>query len=223
MKDYEGDLFSLIRKAEEYILEHINIGMRLEGFRRIDVPEIDKDAFRETIINAFCHRDYYNYDSVNIAIFKDRLEIRSPGLLYGGLTIAKIRKGKLSERRNELIAELFHRVHFVEKWGRGIKLILEREPSAEFEEIGRQFIAVFKRKKLMGKDTVKDTVKFLGERERFIVDILLKNPKTTTQELSKELGINLRNTKKYISQLKEKGVIRRIGSDKSGYWEVISK
>jgi predicted HTH transcriptional regulator len=63
------------------ILKNIHIGMRLEGLRRVDVPEIDKEAFREAIINAFCHRDYYEYDSVNIAVFKDRVEVRSPGLL----------------------------------------------------------------------------------------------------------------------------------------------
>lgn len=65
MQDFEGDLFSLIEKAEEYILKNIHIGMKLEGLRRIDVPEIDKAAFREAIINAFCHRDYREYDSVN--------------------------------------------------------------------------------------------------------------------------------------------------------------
>jgi ATP-dependent DNA helicase RecG len=85
-QEFEGDLFYLINKAEEYILKNIHIGMRLEGMRRIDIPEIDKDAFREAIINAFCHRDYYEHDSVNIAVFKDRLEVRSPGGLYGGLT-----------------------------------------------------------------------------------------------------------------------------------------
>lgn len=58
MKDFTGDVFTLIQKAEDYILEHINIGMRLEGLRRVDVPEIDREAFREAIINAFCHRDY---------------------------------------------------------------------------------------------------------------------------------------------------------------------
>jgi len=41
MKDFYGDVFSLISKAEEYIMEHINIGMRLEGLLRVDVPEID--------------------------------------------------------------------------------------------------------------------------------------------------------------------------------------
>ena len=142
-KEFEGDIFYLIERAQEYILENIHIGMRVEGLRRIDILEIDKEAFREAIINAFCHRDYREYDSVNIAIFKDRLEIRSPGLLYGGLTIEKITTEMVSERRNELIAELFHRIHFVERWGRGIRLILSKEPQAEFKEVGTHFIVVF--------------------------------------------------------------------------------
>jgi ATP-dependent DNA helicase RecG len=75
MQDYSGDLFTLIETAQKYVLEHINVGMRIEGLYRVDVPEIDKEAFREAIINAFCHRDYHEYDSVNIAIFRDRLEI----------------------------------------------------------------------------------------------------------------------------------------------------
>ncbi len=53
---------TLIEKAEKYILENIHIGMRLEGLYRVDVPEINKEAFREAIINAFCYRDYYLYD-----------------------------------------------------------------------------------------------------------------------------------------------------------------
>ena len=128
MHDYEGDLFYLIEKAEDYILANIHIGMRLKGMQRVDVPEIDKDAFREAIINAFSHRDYNQYDSVNIAVFKDRVEIRNPGLLYGGLTIEEIRKNKISRRRNDLISQMFHKVHFVERWGRGIGKILTKEP-----------------------------------------------------------------------------------------------
>jgi ATP-dependent DNA helicase RecG len=55
--------------------------MRLDGMLRVDVPEIDPEAFREAFINAFCHRNYREYGSGNITIFKDRVEIRSPGLL----------------------------------------------------------------------------------------------------------------------------------------------
>ena len=101
--------------------------MKLDGLYRVDVPEIDQDAFREAVINSFCHRDYNKYDSVNITIFKDRLEIRNPGRLYGGLTIKQIKTRMVSQRRNELIADIFHRGHFVERWGRGISLILSKE------------------------------------------------------------------------------------------------
>lgn len=146
LQDFVGNVFTLIEKAERYILENIHMGMRLEGLRRVDVPEIDKEAFREAIINAFSHRDYHEYDSANIAIFKNRLEIRSPGGLYGGLTIEKIKEEEVSRRRNELIADMFHRVHFAEKWGRGIKLILSNEPTADFKVIAGIFITTFKRK-----------------------------------------------------------------------------
>ncbi|HII71355.1 TPA: ATP-dependent DNA helicase, partial [Candidatus Woesearchaeota archaeon] len=146
MQEYTGDVFDLIDKAEEYILKNIHIGMIIEGLRRVDIPEIDRKAIREAIINAFCHRNYYDHDSVHIAIFRDRLEIRSPGLLYGGLTIERIKKETVSKRRNELLAEMLHRVHYVERWGKGIKMILEREPSTEFKEYAGLFFTVFKRK-----------------------------------------------------------------------------
>lgn len=170
MKDFEGDVFSLIEKAEDYILQNIHIGMRVEGLQRIDIPEIDKEAFREAIINAFCHRDYHEYDSVNIAVFKNRVEIRSPGLLYGGLTIKKIKTGMVSERRNELIAELFHRVHFIEKWGRGIRLILSKEPTAEFKEVGTHFIVVFYRKE---KETTPQAVTPPFLRNSYVLCLIL--------------------------------------------------
>ena len=54
--------------------------MKLEGLKRIDVPEISFEAFREAIINAFCHRDYYNQDAVHLAIFKDRVENWGKGI-----------------------------------------------------------------------------------------------------------------------------------------------
>jgi ATP-dependent DNA helicase RecG len=151
-QEYTGDVFYLIEKAEEYILKNIHIGMKLNGMYRVDVPEISGEAFREAVINAFCHRDYYDYDSVNIAVFKDRLEIRNPGGLFGGLTIEQIKHEMVSKRRNEIIAELFHRVHFVEKWGRGISLILSEEPTADFKEVADIFITTFKRKNYVPND-----------------------------------------------------------------------
>jgi ATP-dependent DNA helicase RecG len=229
MQDFEGDLFFLIEKAEEYILKNIHIGMKLEGLRRIDVPEIDKAAFREAIINAFCHRDYREYDSVNIAVFKDHIEIRSPGLLYGGLTIETIKTKMVSERRNELIAEMLHRVHFIEKWGRGIRLILSKEPDTEFSEVGTKFVTMFKRRSYIeevkkgAESWVKKLGEKLGENENRIVEIVVTNKFVTIPELSKMLKISTTAVENNIAKLKAKKILKRIGPDKGGHWEVIEK
>lgn len=143
--DFTGDILELIEEAQKYILKNIHIGMKLEGLYRVDVPEISVAAMREAIINAFCHRDYRDPDYVQVAIFKDRVEIRNPGELYGGLTIDRIRKGNVSRRRNPLIAELMRRIQMVETWGRGMRLILAEEPTVQFEEVAQLFIAAFKR------------------------------------------------------------------------------
>ncbi len=74
--DFAGDILELIEEAQKYILKNIHIGMRLDGLYRVDVPEISVAAMREAIINAFCHRDYHDPDYVQVAIFKDRVEIR---------------------------------------------------------------------------------------------------------------------------------------------------
>ena len=60
--------------------------MKLDGLARVDGPEIDREAFREAIINAFCHRDYRYPDEVRIAICPDRVEVRNPGRLMDGIT-----------------------------------------------------------------------------------------------------------------------------------------
>ncbi|HZX12168.1 MAG TPA: ATP-binding protein [Candidatus Nanoarchaeia archaeon] len=213
MQEYVGDLFTLIEKAEKYILENIHVGMRLEGMYRVDVPEIDKEAFREAIINAFCHRDYYLYDSVNIAIFKNKLEIRSPGLLCGGLTVEKIKTKEVSERRNELLAEMFHQVHFIEKWGRGIGLILSKEPDTNFEEVGRQFVVTFKRKSPIPETREKT-------REK-IIQLIRENPRITTKELAEKTGLTAKGVEWNIKGLKDEKKLRRVGGRKEGYWEIL--
>ncbi len=233
MQDFYGDVFYLIKKAEEYILEHINIGMRLDGLFRVDVPEIDREAFREAIINAFCHRDYREYDSVNIAIFKDRVEIRSPGLLYASLTVADIRHKMLSERRNERLAELLHRIHFIEKWGRGIKMILEREPQTEFEELGTHFIATFKRNSyeltkpdVVGessvKTPVKTPVKTLVKTPDLILAQLADDPHQSLADIAPLIGKSLSAVERACSKLVKSGRLRFVGPRKSGYWEIAS-
>ncbi len=218
MQDFVGDVFTLIEKAERYILENIHIGMRLEGLRRVDVPEIDRAAFREAIINAFCHRDYHEYDSVNIAVFKDRLEIRSPGGLYGGLTIPRIKKEMVSKRRNELIAAMLHRVHFVERWGRGISLILFKEPTADFKVVADIFITTFKRKGV--EKGVDRGVEKLSENEQKLLKLIQENSSISKAEMVLKGGLTKKTVEYNIESLKKRSILKRVGGAKGGYWKI---
>jgi len=153
----------------------------------------------------------------------------------------------VSERRNELIAELFHRVHFIEKWGRGISLILSKEPDTEFKEVGSHFIVVFRRKmiekgveiiqnakgKIREKTIPKTTLKKVLEKvlekvpekvtdnQQKILYLILASKHTTISELANIVGISERKIRENIKKLKNKGLLRRIGPDKGGHWEVV--
>ncbi|NOR85154.1 winged helix-turn-helix transcriptional regulator [archaeon] len=225
MTDFNGDIFELMIRAENYILQHINVGMRLEGLYRVDVPEINKDAFREAIINAFCHRDYSIPQEINIAVFNNRVEILNPGSLYEGLTINDILSKKISKRRNSLIANIFHRVHLVEKWGTGIEKINSLEPTVIFDSFLGFFSTTFKRNNVVSK-TVEKTVDMSDQKSRQksdqkIIELISQNPKITISELMQNLNFSASGVKKIIKQLKEKGKLKRIGSDKGGHWEVV--
>jgi len=235
--DFDGDILELIEEAQKYVQKNIHIGMRVEGLYRVDVPEISVEALREAIINAFCHRDYRDPDYVHVAIFKDRVEIRSPGGLFGGLTLAALRKGHVSKRRNPLICELFRRLHMVEAWGRGMPLILKNEPQVEFKEIADVFIVAFVRPSFGGTDApvdnsktiVKTIDKTIGKTSRkrlsateiAILGIVEKNATVTQKQLAAELELSEVGIRYHTDKLKKRGVLKRSGGRKTGHWEVL--
>ncbi|HJH28285.1 MAG TPA: MarR family transcriptional regulator [Methanosarcinaceae archaeon] len=76
---------------------------------------------------------------------------------------------------------------------------------------------------LVENDTINDTINSLSDNERTVFEEMQAHPKVTANELSEILNINLRNTKMIIEKLKEKGLVQRMGSRKTGHWEVVEK
>ncbi len=237
--DFDGDILELIEEAEKYILKNIHIGMRLDGLRRVDVPEISRAALREAVINAFCHRDWRHPDYVQVAVYKNRVEIRNPGGLFDGLTFEEMRRGNVSHRRNPLIADLFRRIEMVEAWGRGMPLILQNAPDVEFREIASLFVASFERPSATAvttqeiapttPETTPETVSTTPEtadlplkntKER-LVQLLREQPQLTAPAIAAALGIGKDGVKYHLNQLKQAGQLRHVGPTKGGRWEVI--
>lgn len=239
--DFNGDILALVEEAQKYILKNIHIGMRLEGLYRVDVPEISMDALREAIINAFCHRDWRDPDYVQIAIFKDRVEIRNPGTLYGGLTIEDLHRGNVSKRRNPLIADLFRRIEMVESWGRGMTLIHQSAPSVTFRQVAGLFIASFARpsyieggnaehpetpqkalennKETTGTTTSTTTGSATG-RAGVLLEHLRDHPQTTIPEMARVLDMTEDGVNYHLRRLQAAGLLKREGGRSTGHWVV---
>ena len=121
-KDFDGGIVADIEDAMRFIERNTRTAYRIEGLRREDIPEYPMQALREAITNAVMHRDWF-FDGANVfvEVYTDRVEVSSPGGLPKGLTLADL--GHRSIRRNALVADLLHRIGFVEKAGTGIRRI----------------------------------------------------------------------------------------------------
>ena len=122
-RGFHGDVYSMIDDAVAWILSKINIEYIIKKVRREERPELPEDAIREAVVNAVAHRNYRSTASVHIYLFKDRLEIVSPGGLPAGMTKAEL--GIKSVPRNPLLFSMLHRMEAVENIGSGIRRIRE--------------------------------------------------------------------------------------------------
>jgi ATP-dependent DNA helicase RecG len=123
-KDFAGGVVSDIEESLRFIARNTRTAYRIEQLRREDVPEYPMRALREAITNAIMHRDYFEVGAnVFVEIYADHIEISNPGGLPKGLTRAEL--GTRSVRRNPLIADLLHRIAFIEKAGTGIRRMRE--------------------------------------------------------------------------------------------------
>jgi ATP-dependent DNA helicase RecG len=110
------------RESEDslrFIARNTRTAYRIERLRPEEVPEYPMRALREAITNAVMHRDYFEMGAnVFVELYDDRIEVTNPGGLPKGLSRSEL--GTRSVRHNQLIADLLHRIGFIEKAGTGI-------------------------------------------------------------------------------------------------------
>lgn len=120
--------FAMVREAIAWLDRTLPLAARFPKgsiFREDRLP-VPADALREVIINAVSHRDVSRAASyVAIAVFDDRIEVRSVGDFPTGIRAELLSKAHPSILRNPLIAGAFHRTGAVEVWGRGTNRVIE--------------------------------------------------------------------------------------------------
>lgn len=132
-KDFDGGTVADIEDTMRFVARNTRAAWRIEALQRQDIPEYPMKALREAIINAVMHRDWF-MDGANVFVelYTDRIEVVSPGGLPKGMSLSDL--GRKAVRRNALLADLLHRIDFIEKAGTGVKRIRDEAREGGYPE-----------------------------------------------------------------------------------------
>lgn len=95
-----------------------------QGLFRITIPDYDPRAFREALVNAFCHRDYSVLGRVLVQITDEGMTISNPGGFIDGIRADNLLDAE-PHGRNPALADAMKRIGLAERTGRGIDRIFE--------------------------------------------------------------------------------------------------
>ncbi|MEE1090718.1 MAG: ATP-binding protein [Paludibacteraceae bacterium] len=235
---YRGDVFELVDQATSFVMSRINnwVGTRAEG-EKADIPtrpELPIDAVKEAIVNAVCHRDYTSNASVQVMLFRDRLEVWNPGTLPYGLTVQKLHGPHKSLPANPLLADPMYWNGYIEKVGTGTEDIINkcreyglRTPEFYQEEDFR--VVIWRTNEVVntpectrGVPEVCQSVPEVCQNiQDSLINIIKSNPSISRNELSKQLKISVRQVRNIIDQLRKEGKLIREGGAYNGKWIIV--
>lgn len=228
-RQYKANAFALLEHAERFLDEHVPVASRfVEGqMRRVDTPRYPPLAIREALVNAIIHRDYSaDGGAVSVAVYDDRMEIWSTGMLPPGLTPEKLKGTHDSNPRNRLIADVFYRRGLIERWGRGTNKILTEArkngcPEPEFEEVAGAFVVRFRPK---ATEVSQPAAVELGDRARAVLEVLRQLGSAGASEIHHRLGepISLRTLQMELRRLRESSLVTTTGQGAATKYRVVN-
>lgn len=217
-------------KAADQVLNRLQMENRVKskiGYPyRTDTPLWNERAVRELVINAIVHNDYFNELSPKFELFSDRLEITSAGSLPNGMSRAEF-FGGVSNPRNKELMRVFRDVDLVESLGTGLLRVLKvySEDCFVFMEHFTRVVVPYAWIPSDAESIVENIAESIVEKlpaaQQKIVKLLRDNPSISAKMISDEIGIAMRNVQVHLKKLQEKGIIRRVGPDKGGHWELL--
>ena len=118
-EECSGTLPEVLDCCLEFIGRHTARYQAVVGTHREDIAEYPEPVLREVVLNALAHRDYRLAGAtVDITVWDDRIEVRSPGPLPGHITVENIREEHYS--RNRRIMQVLKILRLVEEYGEGV-------------------------------------------------------------------------------------------------------
>lgn len=234
-EDFSGPLPKVFDGALAFVMRNLHKVQAGRGVNAPGMSEISETVFEELLVNALVHRDYLVSAPIRLFVFDNRIEIISPGHLPNNLTVEKIRAGNSNIRNPILVSYVAKGLLPYHGLGSGIKRALEEWPDIDFTDDydGCLFTATVYRKtveelELADNDSLKakivDRQNVLSGRAdpiNELLNVVKLNPAADYHALSQLLGVSVATIKRNLQKLKQQGRICRVGSKKTGHWDVL--
>ena len=241
--EFEGSILLLLQNAENFIKVNTKKKWKKGNESRIEMPDYPERAIQEVLVNAIIHRDYAVIGSeIHIDIYDDRIEIYSPGGMFDGSFIQEQNIMEISSlRRNPIIADLFNRIHLMERRGSGLKKIISsyknainytQEKEVEFKSTQKDFKVILKNlnykvaiksgDKVAIKSGDKVAIKNQDEQLEKILEYIKKYNNCKTSDIENLLSVKSSRARKLLSILVSEKKIQALGQNKNRYY-VLSK
>ena len=218
--EYGGKcLITSVNNVLDY-MESINeTKVKVGPHERQEEKYFDFNCFKEAWLNAVVHNRWVNGAPPAVYIYDDKIEIVSDGGLPSSLTIEDYFSG-VSKPVNEKLLRIFSDLELIDRTGHGVLLIVKKYGKNIFK-ISKETIRIFipHNKELL--ENVPSNKIDLNESELEILNEIKNNSQITTKELVNNTKLSEPYINKIFRSLKEKNIIKRIGSNKNGYWIII--
>ena len=229
--EFEGSILLLLQNAENFIKVNTKKKWKKGNESRIEMPDYPERAIQEVLVNAIIHRDYAVIGSeIHIDIYDDRIEIYSPGGMFDGSFIQEQNIMEISSlRRNPIIADLFNRIHLMERRGSGLKKIISsyqnainytQEKKVEFKSTQKDFKVILKNLnyKVAIKSGDKVAIKIQDEQLKKILEYIKKYNNCKTSDIENLLSVKSSRARKLLSILVSEKKIQALGQNKNRYY-----
>jgi len=233
-EDVSKPLLTTFELFEEY-MKAWNPEREMEyGMFRVPIPEFSESAFREGLVNAFCHRDYSVLKAVRVAIEDEGLTISSPGGFIDGVTLENLLTVE-PHGRNPALADALKRIGLAEKTGRGIDRIYEGSivfgrPLPDYSESNPSYVKLFIQRAepdLPFTRMISDEENRLGRslpiNSLLILSALQSQRRLSMHELSGMIHVGEVRTKANVEKLVEAGLVEANGNGKGRIYMLSSK
>lgn len=228
--EFQSNAISLLNDALKFVRHNSSVKWKKTGTGRIEMPDYPSEAVHEALVNAIVHRDYMIQGSeIHVDMYDDRLEIVSPGGMPDGKRIQDLDIDDVASiRRNPVICDLFSRLKLMERRGSGLRKIIDQYPediAPSFRSTEQSFVVTLQNmnygKFSMPTGIETGTDDGVEKNDEKILSAILADPKITQKKLADKTGLSVRSIARELKRLRDIGAIRRIGSDRAGYWEIL--